>query len=65
MKLPSRSELPEYYQQIKEPRDLNMIRRKLEKGLYKAMRQFYDDVHLMVENAMAFNTEGSQVCLSC
>ena len=53
--------LPDYLEVVKHPMDLGTIRKKLEAGTYEDLDAFEADVVLMLENAMLYNGEGSQV----
>lgn len=56
-----------YYQIIKRPMDLSVIRRKLDKANtlhYFSVDQFLQDVLLMLKNCATFNYVSSQLSLS-
>ncbi|PRP77583.1 SNF2-related domain-containing protein [Planoprotostelium fungivorum] len=55
--LPSREEYPQYFDIIKEPISLNMIRRKP----WPTAEAFRDALHLMFKNARTFNNARSEV----
>ena len=61
LRLPSRRELPEYYELISQPMDILTIEQKMKKGEYKSLETFYDDLFLMCDNACAFNEDGSDL----
>ena len=61
MVLPTRRELPEYYQIIKKPIDLKKIKDKIMKQKYQCLSDMEDDVILLSGNARTYNEEGSQV----
>jgi SWI/SNF-related matrix-associated actin-dependent regulator of chromatin subfamily A protein 2/4 len=61
MVLPTRKELPEYYQIIKKPIDLKKIKDKIIKHKYDSLGDFEDDMALLCQNARTFNEEGSQI----
>ena len=61
MVLPTRRELPEYYQIIKKPIDLKKIKDKIMKQKYNSVSDLEDDFILLCQNARTFNEEGSQV----
>ena len=61
MVLPTRRELPEYYQIIKKPIDLKKIKDKIMKQKYQCLSDMEDDVILLCGNARTYNEEGSQV----
>ena len=61
MILPTRRELPEYYQIIKKPIDLKKIKDKIMKQKYFSLCDMEDDMILLCSNARTYNEEGSQV----
>ena len=62
LSLPSRQELPDYYELISEPIDLNRIRAKAEAGLYAdGWDGFAADIRLMFANALKYNDPESEV----
>eukprot|EP01147_Barroeca_monosierra_P002562 gene2562-5481_t len=60
-KLPSKRELPIYYETIETPIDLALIHYKIKKRKYDTVGELFDDLHLMVENAQKFNEPASEV----
>ena len=63
MKLPSKRELPDYYQLIKRPIDLKKIKQGISQHRYRALSDLSDDFYLMFNNAQEYNVEGSQIFL--
>lgn len=61
MDLVSRKEYPSYYELIKNPMSINMIKTRVNSPYYKTIEQFRDDFILMFDNARTFNEEGSFV----
>ncbi|CAG8555954.1 5797_t:CDS:1, partial [Acaulospora colombiana] len=59
--LPSQDEYPYYYDQIKNPISINIIRQKILDNEYDNAEEFKQDVELMFSNAKFFNLEGSEV----
>ncbi|CAI2350322.1 unnamed protein product [Caenorhabditis sp. 36 PRJEB53466] len=59
--LPTRKELPEYYQVITRPMDFDRINKKIETGRYTQMEEIHADMLLLVSNAQQFNEEDSQI----
>lgn len=49
--LPSRRELPDYYEIIEKPMDLNKVRRKIKDGKYHSVRDMGNDIRLLCANA--------------
>ena len=56
-----KSDYPEYYQLIKNPICLNDIGERINKNYYQSLKQFRNDIGLMVQNCKTFNEEGSQL----
>ena len=59
MKLPSKSEYPDYYQVIKQPMDLQMIFRNRRR--YESLEDAILHFRLIFDNAMKYNIEESQI----
>ncbi|RHZ75782.1 hypothetical protein Glove_209g141 [Diversispora epigaea] len=59
--LPSKQVYPYYYDQIKKPISINIIRQKIDDHLYNSTEEFKRDMELMFANAKSFNLEGSDV----
>ena len=57
--------IPDYFDIIKTPMDMNAIKTKLDNGDYKDPWQFVDDVWLMFENAWTYNRKTSKVYKYC
>lgn len=49
--LPSRRELPDYYEVIEKPMDLNKVKRKIKDGKYHCVQDMGDDIRLLCANA--------------
>jgi chromatin structure-remodeling complex subunit RSC1/2 len=60
-KLPDKSQMPEYYQEIKNPIAMDLIKRKAKRKKYHSVDQALKDLDLMFENAKTYNLETSQV----
>ncbi|KUJ14719.1 Bromodomain-containing protein [Mollisia scopiformis] len=60
-KLPDKSVMPEYYQEIKNPIAMDLIKRKAKRKKYHSVDQALKDLELMFENAKVYNLETSQV----
>ncbi|KAG6407241.1 hypothetical protein SASPL_130227 [Salvia splendens] len=52
---------PDYFKRIKNPMDLGTIKRKLERNMYSAAKEFADDMLLTFGNAMAYHPPSSEV----
>ncbi|XP_039760506.1 protein polybromo-1 isoform X1 [Pararge aegeria] len=61
MKLPNKSEYPDYYELIKNPIDMEKIAHKLKNGLYTAVNELASDFILMFDNACKYNEPDSQI----
>uniref|UniRef100_A0A7N6BFB9 SWI/SNF related, matrix associated, actin dependent regulator of chromatin, subfamily a, member 2 n=1 Tax=Anabas testudineus TaxID=64144 RepID=A0A7N6BFB9_ANATE len=61
VQLPSRKELPEYYELIRKPVDFKKIKERVRNHKYRNVGDLEKDVMLLCHNAQTFNLEGSQV----
>uniref|UniRef100_A0A8C2D612 SWI/SNF related, matrix associated, actin dependent regulator of chromatin, subfamily a, member 4a n=1 Tax=Cyprinus carpio TaxID=7962 RepID=A0A8C2D612_CYPCA len=61
IQLPSRKELPEYYELIRKPVDFRKIKERIRSHKYRTLNDLEKDVMLLCQNAQTFNLEGSQV----
>lgn len=61
MELPSRVELPYYYEVIKQPIALDKILNNVLDDQYRSLAAMVEDLELMFKNAHTFNEPGSQV----
>ncbi|KAL4064792.1 hypothetical protein V8B97DRAFT_1987062 [Scleroderma yunnanense] len=59
--LVDRTDWPEYYEVIPEPRCINGIRANVEKNRYKDPLNAYTDLSLVFWNALFYNEPGSQI----
>ena len=57
--LPTREELPRYYEIIKNPITFKTIKSKVRKGEYMSVDELKDDLRLMATNAVTFNAPES------
>ncbi|KAI6244777.1 Chromatin structure-remodeling complex subunit rsc1 [Erysiphe necator] len=60
-RLPDKTQMPEYYQEIKQPIALDLIKKKAKRKKYYSIDQTLKDLELMFENAKLYNREESQV----
>ncbi|CZS92661.1 related to member of RSC complex [Rhynchosporium graminicola] len=60
-RLPDKSQMPEYYQEIKNPIAMDLIKKKAKRKKYHSVEQALKDLELMFENAKLYNLESSQV----
>ncbi|WVQ70702.1 hypothetical protein IAR50_000224 [Cryptococcus sp. DSM 104548] len=61
MQLPDRKDLPDYYKTIKTPISLEEIEAKHSGRRYEDWEELFDDLELMCNNAMEYNTDESAV----
>ncbi|XP_064296076.1 probable global transcription activator SNF2L2 [Phalacrocorax carbo] len=61
IQLPSRKELPEYYELIRKPVDFKKIKERIRNHKYRNLSDLEKDVMLLCHNAQTFNLEGSQI----
>uniref|UniRef100_A0AAX7T9T1 SWI/SNF related, matrix associated, actin dependent regulator of chromatin, subfamily a, member 2 n=1 Tax=Astatotilapia calliptera TaxID=8154 RepID=A0AAX7T9T1_ASTCA len=61
VQLPSRKELPEYYELIRKPVDFKKIKERVRNHKYRNVGDLEKDVMLLCQNAQTFNLEGSQI----
>jgi len=54
---PIAMDIPDYFDVIKNPMDLTTIRRRVEAGYYKTLKDFASDVLLVYDNAILYNPE--------
>lgn len=62
-KLPDKASLPGYYEDIKNPMAMDLIKRKAKRKKYQSVDQALKDIELMFDNAKAFNQDDSQIYL--
>ncbi|XP_067854703.1 protein polybromo-1 isoform X6 [Heptranchias perlo] len=60
-RLPSKKDYPDYYQQIKQPMSLQLIRQKLKNNEFENLDQMESDMNLMFENAKRYNIPNSAI----
>ena len=53
--------LPDYFDVVKHPMHLELVKKKLEKAVYRDTDSFARDVRLVFENAILYNGETSEV----
>ena len=59
--LPSKRELPDYYQTISNPISLNMIKKKIKNGDYSTLQNLAEDFELMFNNCKTYNRQESKL----
>ncbi|GMR54969.1 hypothetical protein PMAYCL1PPCAC_25164 [Pristionchus mayeri] len=60
MRNPSKRSDPEYYKEVENPIDVTRIQQRLRNEDYSQMSQFFEDMTLLVENALAYYKEDSE-----
>jgi chromatin structure-remodeling complex subunit RSC1/2 len=60
-RLPDKAAMPEYYDEVKSPIALDVIKKKFKRKKYNGIEPFMRDIELMFENAKSYNTDESQV----
>jgi len=61
IQLPTRKELPDYYEIIKKPIDLKRIQQRIKEQKYVSLEQLDADIELMCRNTQEYNVEGSLI----
>merc|ERR1712113_676906 len=61
MKLPTRKELPDYYEVIRKPVDIAKILTKIEDGKFEDMDVMEKDFMLLCQNTQKYNEDGSLI----
>ncbi|KAF7217532.1 probable global transcription activator SNF2L2 isoform X1 [Nothobranchius furzeri] len=61
VQLPSKKEVPEYYELIRKPVDFRRIRERVRNHKYRCVGDLEKDVYLLCHNAQTYNLEGSQI----
>ncbi|CAF3490377.1 unnamed protein product [Rotaria sp. Silwood1] len=61
MKLPNKRFHQDYYEEIKKPIAMSLIKKYIKKGRYNNLADLFDDLKLMFNNAMQYNQEGSLI----
>lgn len=60
-RLPDKSTMPEYYQEVKNPIAMDLIKKKCKRKKYQTIDQVLLDLELMFENAKSYNIDESVV----
>uniref|UniRef100_A0A2M4B8P2 Putative chromodomain-helicase dna-binding protein n=1 Tax=Anopheles marajoara TaxID=58244 RepID=A0A2M4B8P2_9DIPT len=61
LKLPSRRDLPDYYEVIKKPIDIKKIMTRIEEAKYVDFADLENDFFLLCQNAQTYNEEASLI----
>jgi len=59
MELPSRKELPDYYEVIRKPVDIKKIKSRISSHRYRSIDDLQEDFMQLCRNAQTYNVEGS------
>jgi len=59
--LPTRRELPDYYEVIRKPMDFKKMQRNLKMHKYRSVDDLEQDMFTLCKNAQTYNVEGSLV----
>ncbi|KAL4883285.1 SNF2 family N-terminal domain-containing protein [Aspergillus karnatakaensis] len=59
MKVPPKSQYPDYYYVIKNPIAMDVIKKKIVREEYQNTREFVSDVQTLCQNARTYNEDGS------
>ncbi|KAI9743308.1 MAG: hypothetical protein M1818_003154 [Claussenomyces sp. TS43310] len=60
-RLPDKTTMPDYFQEIKNPIAMDLIKRKAKRKKYQSVDAAMKDLELMFENAKQYNLEESQI----
>ncbi|KAI9822882.1 MAG: hypothetical protein M1832_002907 [Thelocarpon impressellum] len=60
-RLPDKGQMPEYFQEIKTPMAVDVLKRKVKRKKYTSVDHFMKDVEVMFENAKSYNQDESQI----
>ncbi len=61
LQLPSRDEVPDYYEKIKEPIDFNTVKQRVESNFYSTESDMVADCNKVLQNAIAYYSDSSQL----
>ena len=61
MELPSRKELPDYYEVIRKPVDIKKIKARIASHRYRSLDDLQEDFMQLCRNAQLYNVEGSLI----
>ncbi|KAF2084565.1 BAH-domain-containing protein [Saccharata proteae CBS 121410] len=60
-RVPDKAAMPEYFNEIKNPMAMDLLKKKLKRKKYQSVDQFMKDVEVMFENAKSYNQDESQI----
>ena len=60
-RLPDKEAMPEYYNEIKNPMAVDMIKKRIKRKKYQYVEQFMKDVNLVFDNAKLYNEDDSEI----
>ncbi|GJE98207.1 hypothetical protein PsYK624_144300 [Phanerochaete sordida] len=61
----SKSEVPDYYDVIREPMDLQTMQKKVKQKAYKSKKEFKDDLDLIWQNCLTYNATENHPLRQC
>lgn len=64
MTLPSQQDYRSYYIMVLKPISLTTVKNRINKKKYKSFYEFYVDIKLLVQNALMFNLDGSEISMN-
>jgi len=56
-----KDQFPDYYEIVKNPVDISVMRAKAKRGEYQTAQQFLEDLELIVHNSILYNGEDNEV----
>lgn len=60
-RLPDKETMPEYFNEIKTPMAVDIIKKRIKRKKYQSVEQFMKDVDLMFDNAKLYNEDDSEI----
>lgn len=60
-RVPDKATMPEYFNEIKNPMAIDIVKRKLKRKKYQSVDQFMRDLDLMFDNAKSYNEDESVI----
>ncbi|CAM4806928.1 unnamed protein product [Rotaria magnacalcarata] len=61
LELPSADEYPDYYETIKHPIDMSIIKDKMDKGMYKLEQNIIEDLNGMFHHVKVYNVAETSI----
>jgi ATP-dependent helicase STH1/SNF2 len=60
-KVVSRTDYPDYFELIRNPIAMDIIKKKISREEYQSLREFHDDIKLMCANCKLYNDDSSDI----